>query len=273
MNPLLSAQRFCHSRRSAPAPPPPNFNRTAIQVHWREGAVITIKIRHPQLLPGRRIGCSALLALSLCLSLLARGQEPALSSTSPPAAGTVVLPKSVPDPIEPFNRAMWAFNKGLMTDVIQPTSKLYRFVVAKPIRTGIGNFGTNLTYPGRLINNLLQGKWRGARDESYRFVCNTTVGVAGLWNVADKWKIPKSDADFGQTFGQWGWKPNFFLMLPFLGPSNDRDTVGWGADTAANPLLYISPYKFNGNDPLTYLGPYTYFTYAVMYNDFSDTVR
>ena len=211
--------------------------------------------------------------LSLCLSLFARGQEPAVGFARPPGAETVVLPKSVPDPIEPLNRAMWAFNKGLMTDVIQPTSKVYRFVVAKPIRTGIGNFGRNLTYPGRLINNLLQGKWSGARDESYRFVCNTTVGVAGLWDVADKWKIPKSDADFGQTFGQWGWKPNCFLMLPFLGPSNDRDTVGWGADTAANPLLYISPYKFNGNDPLTYLGPYTYFTYAVMYNDLSDTVR
>ena len=66
--------------------------------------------------------------------------------------------------------------------------------------------------------------------------------------------------------------PNFYLMLPFLGPSNDRDTVGWAADTAANPLLYISPYKFNANNPLSYLGPYTYFTYADMYNNMSDTV-
>ena len=189
------------------------------------------------------------------------------------AAETVVLPKSVPDPIEPFNRVMWGFNKGLMTDVIKPTSKVYRFVVVKPVRTGIGNFGRNLTYPGRLINNLLQGKWSGARDETCRFLGNSTVGIAGFFDVATKWKIPKSDADFGQTFGQWGWKPNCFLMLPFLGPSNDRDTVGWAADTAANPLLYIAPYKFDANNPLTYLGPYTYFTYAVMYNDLSDTVR
>jgi hypothetical protein len=62
-------------------------------------------------------------------------------------------------------------------------------------------------------------------------------------------------------------------MLPFLGPSNERDTVGLAADTAANPLLYIAPYRFNANNPLSYLGPYTYFTYAVMYNDFADTVR
>jgi ABC-type transporter lipoprotein component MlaA/pimeloyl-ACP methyl ester carboxylesterase len=167
---------------------------------------------------------------------------------------------------------MWDFNKGLMTGAIKPTSKVYRFVVVKPVRTGIGNFGKNLTYPGRLINNLLQGKWSGARDESYRFVCNTTVGVAGFFDVASKWKIPKSDADFGQTFGQWGWKPACFLMLPVYGPSNERDTVGLAADTAANPLIYIAPYKFVASDPLTYLGPYTYLDYAVMYNDLSDSV-
>ena len=219
------------------------------------------------------MGSLALLALALCLPPVTRGQEPVAGFTRPASAGTVVLPKSVPDPLEPLNRAMWAFNKGLLTDVIKPTSKVYRFVVVKRVRTSIGNFGRNLTYPGRLINNLLQGKWTGARDESYRFVCNSTAGVAGLFDVAAKWKIQKSDADFGQTFGQWGWKPNCFLMLPFLGPSNDRDTVGFAADTAANPLLYIAPYKFDGNNPLTYLGPYTYFTYAVMYNDLSDTVR
>ena len=213
-----------------------------------------------------------LVFLSLCLSPFAHGQAPAVGFTRPPAAETVVLPKSVPDPIEPVNRVMWAFNKGLMTDAVKPTSKVYRFVVVKPVRTGIGNFGKNLTYPGRLINNLLQGKWSGARDESYRFVCNTTVGVGGFFDVGTKWKIPKSDADFGQTFGQWGWKPACFLMLPIFGPSNERDTIGLAADTAANPLIYIAPYKFVANDPLTYLGPYTYFTYAVMYNDLADSV-
>ena len=185
---------------------------------------------------------------------------------------TIVLPKSVPDPLEPFNRVIWGFNKALMTDAIKPTSRVYRFVIVKPIRTGIGNFGVNLMYPGRLINNLLQGKWSGARDESRRFVCNTTVGVAGLFDVATKWKIPKSDADFGQTFGKWGWKPQLFLMLPIFGPSNERDTVGLAADTAANPLIYIAPYSFVASDPLTWLGPYSYLTYAVMYDNLSDSV-
>ncbi len=215
---------------------------------------------------------AALVVLSLCLSSCTHLQDATLGAAKPSAVETFVLPPSVPDPIEPFNRVMWAFNKELMTDVIKPTSRVYRGVTPKPVRTGIGNFGKNLTYPGRLINNVLQGKWGGARDETYRFACNTTVGVAGFFEPATRWKIPKSDADFGQTFGQWGWKPACFVMLPIYGPSNERDILGLAADTAANPLLYVAPYKLVANNPLTYLGPYTYFAYAVMYNDLSDSV-
>ena len=221
---------------------------------------------------GRIVLTGTLVLLSLLLTPFAGAQPTNIDSLRPAATETVVLPASVPDPLEPFNRVMWGFNKSLMTGVIKPTSRAYRFVVVKPIRTSIGNFSRNLTYPGRLINNLLQGKWVGARDESYRFVCNTTVGVAGVFDVGTKWKIPKSDADFGQTFGQWGWKPGCYIMLPILGPSNERDMLGFAADTAANPLLYIAPYEFVANNPLTYLGPYTYFTYAATYNDLSDTV-
>ena len=237
------------------------------QFHPKAGKADDLKIQ-----PGRRIPFSALVVLAFCLSPFVHGQEPAVGFAGPPAAETVVLPPSVPDPIEPVNRVMWGFNKAVMTGVIKPTSRVYRFVVAKPVRTGIGNFGRNLTYPGRLINNLLQGKWSGARDESYRFVCNTTVGVAGIFDPATRWKIPKSDADFGQTFGKWGWQPQCFLMLPIYGPSNERDTLGLAADTAANPLIYIAPYEFVANNPLTWLGPYTYVAYAVMYNDLSDSV-
>ena len=167
---------------------------------------------------------------------------------------------------------MWEFNKALMTDVVMPTSRVYRAVVAKPVRTAIGNFGKNLTYPGRLINNLLQGKWGGARDETHRFFCNTFAGAAGFIDIATKWNIPKSDADFGQTFGKWGWNPGCYLMLPVYGPSNERDTLGLAADTAANPLIYITPYQLVANNPLTYLGPYSYFVYADMYNNLSDSV-
>ncbi|MEI7731897.1 MAG: VacJ family lipoprotein [Verrucomicrobiota bacterium] len=231
------------------------------------------KVGHLKVQPGNILCGFTLMLCGLFLAPSSRGQESIIGGAQPAATEAVVLPKSVPDPIEPFNRVMWSFNKGLMTGVIKPTSRVYRFVVVKSVRTKIGNFGKNLTYPGRLINNLLQGKWTGARDESYRFACNTTVGVAGIFDVAERWHIPKSDADFGQTFGQWGWQPACFIMLPIFGPSNERDTIGLAADTAANPLIYIAPYKLVVSNPLTYLGPYSYFTYSVMYNDFADTVR
>ena len=184
----------------------------------------------------------------------------------------VVLPPPVPDPFEAMNRVFWGFNRALMTAVIKPSAQVYRFVVRKPVRTGISNFARNVVYPGRLVNNLLEGKWAGARDESDRFVVNTLVGGAGFFDVATKWNIPKSDADFGQTFGIWGWKPQAYLMLPILGPSNERDTVGLAADSAANPFTYITPYAFRWDNPATYLSPYTYYSVSVTYNNLSDSV-
>lgn len=155
-----------------------------------------------------RLAAIAVFGFSLVTSSVA--QQPASVSsplrreTKQNETGTeaVVLPASISDPIEPFNRIVYGFNKGIMTGVMQPSAKVYRFIVFKPVRTGINNFGRNLTFSGRLANNLLQGKWTGARDETYRFCCNTTVGVAGLRDVATHWRIPKSDADFGETFGK-----------------------------------------------------------------------
>src|SRR5476649_52189 len=92
---------------------------------------------------GQRIHISVLLIFSLCLALFVCGQGTAAGFTNSPAAEAVVLPKSVPDPIEPFNRVMWGFNKGVMKDVVKPTSRVYRAVVATPVRRGIGNFGKN----------------------------------------------------------------------------------------------------------------------------------
>ena len=261
--------KFCGNRREPGCHATPATLSTHLQRDFdhtvRKGTQLGLQ-------PGWKTRSAALVVLSLGLTLFAQGQGTGVGFTRQPAAEIVVLPQSVPDPLEPMNRVVWAFNKGVMIGVIEPTSKVYRFVVVKPVRTGIGNFGKNLTYPGRLINNLLQGKWTGARDESYRFVCNTTVGVAGIFDVASKWKIPKSEADFGQTFGQWGWQPGCFLMLPIYGPSNDRDLLGFATDTASNPLLYVAPYDFVANNPLTYLGPYTYVNFAIKYNDLSDTV-
>lgn len=162
----------------------------------------------------------------------------------------------MPDPLEPLNRSVWTMNRGILKGFLQPTSRVYRSVVPPPARQSIRDFTRNVTYPGRFVNNILQGRWQGAGDESLRFLCNTTAGVGGLFDVATKWNIPKSDADFSQTFGLWGWKPNGFLMLPFLGPSDDRNASGKLADELAAPLNYFYPYSLTN--------------YASAYNNLSE---
>ena len=151
-----------------------------------------------------------------------------------------LMPESLSDPIEPFNRGMWEFNRGLMHSLLHPLSTGYRALVPAPARESVRNFSRNITYPGRLLNHALQGRWSGAGDESLRFLCNTTAGVGGLFDVASRWNIGRSEADFAQTFNQWGWKPENFVVLPFLGPSSDAETFGLIADKAAEPTTYIT---------------------------------
>jgi len=95
------------------------------------------------------------------------------------AGDSIVLPTGFNDPIEPFNRAMWGFNKGFATWVVRPASKTYRRVVFKPVRTGIGNMGKNLTFPGKLLNNMLQESGRGwAKKQSAVFVTQCSALAA-----------------------------------------------------------------------------------------------
>src|SRR5882724_938849 len=184
--------------------------------------------------------------------------QPGFVSQSLPGDG-IVLPAVFNDPLEPFNRAMWGFNKGFLTWVVRPTSKVYRRAVIKPVRTGIGRMGKNWTYPDRLANNLLQGNWVGSGTETVRCLCNTVLGLGGFFDVATRFGLPKSDADFGQTFGKWGWRPGCYLMLPVFGPSDERDALGLVGDTAAEPQTYFFPYSWIGS--------------GFTANNFSDTVE
>lgn len=170
----------------------------------------------------------------------------------------IVLPEPLSDPLEPFNRAVWSLNKGLMKWLFKPASTGYRFVVPKPARKGIGNVGRNLAFPVRFINEFLQGNWNGMGDETARCLCNTIFGLGGIFDVATRGHIPKRDADFGQTFKKWGCQPGIFLMLPILGPSDIRDGSGLIGDFAANPMTYFFPYS--------YVSP------GVTANNFSDNV-
>ncbi|MEO5915628.1 MAG: MlaA family lipoprotein [Luteolibacter sp.] len=167
-----------------------------------------------------------------------------VSSKHPVKHGDSTFPQFIADPLEPVNRGLWGVNHGILVGFMQPTGKVYRAIVPTPARRSINNFTRNITYPTRLVNNALQGRWSGAGDESLRFLCNTTAGIGGLFDVATKWNIPKSDADFGQTFVRWGWKPGTYLMLPVLGPSDETHALGLAADEASEPWNYAEPYIY-----------------------------
>ena len=151
----------------------------------------------------------------------------------------------VSDPIGFINRPIYKFNDFLYTWIMRPTAKSYRRVVNKHIRSGLGNFFSNLKYPVRVLNNLLQGKVRRSGYETRNFLVNTTVGIFGFMNPAGKiFKKGASNEDMGQTLGHWGVGPGFYLMLPFLGPTTGRDFLGSVADGFITPSYYAFPHNF-----------------------------
>lgn len=134
------------------------------------------------------------------------------------------------DPIQGFNRKIYSFNSGVDRAILKPVAKGYDKVVPTPAKKGVANFFSNLREPLNAFNNLLQGKYDRALGSTYRFVVNSTVGIAGLFDVAKKHDVDLAREDFGQTLAAWGVKPGPYLMLPFLGPSNLRDGVGLVTD-------------------------------------------
>jgi phospholipid-binding lipoprotein MlaA len=161
--------------------------------------------------------------------------------------------ESIMDPLSGYNRAMTSFNDTLMMHVFIPISEAYAYILPQPLRLGLSNAVDNIQFPIRFANNLLQGKLQNASDELERFVINSTVGVAGLIDVASDHMttpIPIHDEDFGQTLGHYGVSSGFHIVLPFFGPSNVRDLVGLTVDAYTSPLVYIEnleKYKIPNN--------------------------
>lgn len=143
------------------------------------------------------------------------------------------------DPIEGFNRAMFAFNEGLDKAVIRPAAQGYEFVLPQPIRTGVGNFFSNIADVLIGVNNLLQGKPAEAVNDEARFLVNTTIGLLGVLDVASTMGLEKHDEDFGQTFGRWGVGDGAYVVVPFFGPRTARDTVGLAFDIYTDPVANI----------------------------------
>ena len=139
------------------------------------------------------------------------------------------------DPLEPVNRAIFKFNNVADKVILEPVAKGYK-KLPSPVQTGISNFLGNLKMPLVFVNQLLQGQGKNAAESAGRFVINTTAGVFGLIDVADKVGLEEKEEDFGQTLATWGVGDGFYIVLPLFGPSNLRDSTGMVLTYITDPI-------------------------------------
>ena len=145
------------------------------------------------------------------------------------------------DPWEPFNEVTFEFNRKLDRYVLKPAAQVWNIIIPQPFQLLFASGLDNLGVGPRFVNNLLQAKWGGALREVSRFVINSTLGIAGLWDPAkDYWGIEKSGEDFGQTLGVWGVKPGPYLVLPFMAPLTVRDGIGKAVDSFLDPFFFVT---------------------------------
>ncbi|MBU3564697.1 VacJ family lipoprotein [Polynucleobacter sp. MWH-HuK1] len=149
--------------------------------------------------------------------------------------------RSPQDPWEPFNRSVFEFNEGLDAYVLKPVVAGYRFVLPEFVRDGIYNFFSNYNDIYTALFNLLQGKPGFAFNDFMRVVVNTTMGLGGFIDLATPGGLEKHKEDWGQTLGVWGVPSGPYVVLPFFGPSNVRDTFGTVADLESDYLFRLLP--------------------------------
>lgn len=148
-------------------------------------------------------------------------------------------PKTYPDPAESTNRGVFAFNRQVDRWILDPITEAYQWAVPKPARNAISRFFLNLGSTKTLVNDFLQLEWRDAGITATRLVINSTVGLAGFFDVAERLGLPGHESDFGQTLALAGTPSGPYLMLPILGPSNVRDGFGVLIDGFFQPTYYV----------------------------------
>lgn len=185
--------------------------------------------------------CTKLLAILLCFLLLACSSVPKLESEAiapkmnlPDNLQELGLMAAYTDPWEGFNRRMYYFNAKADEYVLLPIVNGYKKITPDVIETGLSNFFNNLGEISTFINSLLQLKLSVAGETLGRFVVNSTLGMAGLIDVATPIGFVEQNEDFGQTLGHWGVAAGPYLVLPLLGPSSLRDATGLAFDTLAD---------------------------------------
>ena len=143
------------------------------------------------------------------------------------------------DPFEPMNTNIFEFNRQVDRFVLKPVAKGYNFVMPDLVQVGISNIFTNLRFAPRFLNNVFQGKLKGAGIEMGRFLINSTIGLAGFFDPAKHIDLVTPEEDMGQTLGFYGVKPGPYLVLPLLPPFTVRDFVGFVGDVFLNPINWL----------------------------------
>jgi phospholipid-binding lipoprotein MlaA len=151
-------------------------------------------------------------------------------------AACAVAPPRTDDPLQNFNRKMFAFNRVADKVAIKPVAKAYTKVTGPKERVLIGNFFSNLRTPVTIINEVLQGRPKPALQSTGRFLINTTVGFLGFFDPASDMKLPAHPTDFGVTLARWGVPEGPFLVLPFVGPTTLRDVWRLPVDSYFDPM-------------------------------------
>lgn len=154
------------------------------------------------------------------------------------------------DPLEPVNRAVFRFNEEVDRAVLKPVARGYRDVVPEEMRNLVGNFFGNLADLWTAANQLLQGKPGKAASDLSRFVINSTLGFAGIADIATPAGFEKHNEDFGQTLGRWGIPAGPYLVLPLLGPSSLRDAPALVADYRGDLVMAIDSEGRRNNSAL-----------------------
>ncbi|MEA5125728.1 MlaA family lipoprotein [Xanthomonas floridensis] len=172
--------------------------------------------------------------------------DPAVSASVNPAnaperdAQALYPVAAVRDPWEAYNRKIHAFNRGADRVVFRPLAVAYDKVTPRPVKTGVRNLFSNFGQPGTAVSQLLQGHPGKAGQSLGRFLVNSTIGVAGLFDPATRFGMPRYSEDVGQAFAAWGWDNSRYFVMPILGPGTVRDTFGRVADQQLTPINYMN---------------------------------
>ncbi len=143
------------------------------------------------------------------------------------------------DPLESYNRVIFKFNDKFDKYLLKPVAQGYEFILPRPVQNSVSRFFNNLLGPTVVVNDLLQGKLKRTAADTGRFLVNSTVGIAGLFDPAKPMGLPPHDEDFGQTLGVWGVHAGPYIVWPILGPSDLRDSIGLVPDYYTYPVNYV----------------------------------